>query len=211
VFNKFTNLKGTAIPLAMLLLVAIFAKLVYLKTAESAYNIEEVPLTAVTLVGDSNALVDLSTTRLYGTAPITSAISLKLLGFNVLGLKFPNIVFALAAFVLLALLCRRIFQNAYGAYWLLPSALLVLGPPVIQMWGMKNRGGFVEIIFALVLCLWICASPPKDGVLSSCRKFIIAIVIGLATWSQPLAILWGVVVIGYVIWQDAAHSIRSVP
>lgn len=206
-----TNLKSTGFLLIALVLVAILLKFVYLKTAESTYNVEEIPLVSMTLIGGSNALADESTSRLYGTTPITSAISLKLFGFNALGLKFPNIVFAMATFVLLALLCRRIFQGAYRLAWLIPSALLVLGPPVIQVWGMKNRGGFIESIFALVLCLWICASPSKDGVLSTFQKFVIAIVIGLATWSQPIALLWGVVVIGYAVWQDAAYSIRSVP
>lgn len=194
----------------LLLLAALAFKVIYLKTAESSYNIEELPLSALTLAGDVRAQANIASTRLYGTAPITTAISLKVFGFTPLGLKFPNIVTFLLSVVFLSLFARRLPALRDANLWWLPALLLVIGPPVLQIWGMKNRGGFIETILALSICLWICARRQEEP-LPSLDKFILAIVIGLATWSQPIALVWGVVIMAFVFWQDARFDPRALP
>lgn len=211
-----TERSWTASYVLVLLLVALAAitiKIVYLNTAESGYNAEELPLSPMTLVSGNDAVSNVASTRLYGTANITTAASLKLFGFSVFALKAPNMLFFLLSLVFLYLFSRRYFSRVgKWAEWyaLMPSALLCLGPPVIQIWGMKNRGGFIESIFALTLCLWICASA-RDGLLSSIQKLMLAIIIGLATWSQPIALLWGVIIIVYIIASDLLADPRSLP
>lgn len=195
----------------VLLILAGFAfKFIYLKTAESSYNIEELPLSALTLVGDTHAQANVSKTRLYGTAYITTAMSLETFGFTPLGLKFPNMVLFFISLVFLSLFSRRLTALRERSAWLLPAALLVMGPPVIQIWGMKNRGGFIETICALTICLWICARPANE-LLPSLHKLVLAIIIGLAIWSQPIALVWGVIVIAYVLWQEASLSPKTLP
>ncbi|WP_081974934.1 glycosyltransferase family 39 protein [Novilysobacter arseniciresistens] len=205
------NSRRTVLSIVALVLVALVWKVIYLKTAESTYNTEELPLAPITLVAGSDVLTDIAATRLYGTSAITSAASFELFGFTPLGVKFPNIVFFLTTIILLCLLCKRLLSEDNRYLWMMPGVLLVVGPPVIQIWGMKNRGGFIEGIFALVLCLWLCSRTPEGRPLSDLHKLIIALVIGVATWSQPLSLVWGIVLVGYILWQDAAYSIRNVP
>lgn len=193
---------------AFIILSALAIKTVYLHSAESRYNAEELPLAPMTLVSGTPANVDVAATRLYGTYNITTALSLKAFGFTTLGVKAPNILFFFLTLLLLYFFSRRYLATKHRWHSLLPVALLCFGPPVIQIWGMKNRGGFIENIFALALCLWICASA-KDGKLTSIQKLALAIIIGLATWSQPIGIVWGSVILGYVLLQDLQSSIRE--
>lgn len=195
---------------ALLVLAGLAFKFIYLETAESSYNIEELPLSALTLAGDNRAQANIASTRLYGTAYITTAMSLETFGFTPLGLKFPNIVLFFLSLVFLSLFSRRLTDLGKQSVWLLPAALLVMGPPVIQIWGMKNRGGFIETTCALTICLWICARPVK-GPMPSLDKLILGIIIGLAIWSQPISLVWGVVITGYVLWQDTSFSVKALP
>lgn len=206
----YPNLKRDLLIAASLLLIALAFKFVYLKTAESTYNIEELPLAALTLAGDVRAQANIATTRLYGTAPITTALSLQAFGFTPLGLKFPNIVAFLLTVVFVSLFARKTPALRDGGLWWLPALLMVIGPPVLQMWGMKNRGGFIETMLALAICLWMCARR-QDAPLPSLDKLLLALIIGLATWSQPIAAVWGVVILAYVFWQDARFAPRELP
>jgi len=185
---------------------AIILKVVYIETAESSYNAEELPLAAMGLVGEGGSVADVAVTRLYGTHNITTALSFKVFGFNVLGVKAPNIIFFFLSVFFLYLLIKRHLGGCYRWFALMCSALLVFGPPVIQIWGMKNRGGFIENIFALVVCLWICAGV-KDRAFTRPEKFAVAIIIGLATWSQPIATVWGACVLSYIFIWSLRHEI----
>lgn len=205
-----STLRRLLVPVLLLVIAAVALKAVYLQTAESSFNAEELPLSALTLAGDTRAQANIATTRLYGTAPITTTLSLEAFGFTPLGLKLPNIVFFFLSMIFLALLARRLPELKVGMLWLLPSTLLVLGPPVVQIWGMKNRGGFIETFFALILCLWICARREAFP-LRSIDKLAVAIIVGLAVWSQPIAIIWGAALFAYVLWMDASFSPKALP
>lgn len=206
------NLRAIRIPSALaamaIVLLGIALKLVYLDTAESSYNSEELPLAAMGLVGGAEALTNVASTRLYGTSYITTAIALKLFGFSVFGLKAPNIAFFFLTLGFLWWTARRYLVRLNQWYVLLPSALLCLGPPVIQMWSMKNRGGFIENIFALTVCLGICAYS-TDGRLSAQRKLLLGVVVGLAVWSQPIGIIWGSVLFAYIVLAHLHHSLKE--
>lgn len=191
-----------------LVLAALALKFLYLHTAESAYNAEELPLAAMGLVGGAEALTNVASTRLYGTSYITTAIALKLFGFSVFALKAPNIAFFFLTLGFLWWTARRYLVRLNQWYVFLPSALLCLGPPVIQMWSMKNRGGFIENIFALTVCLGICAYS-TDGRLSAQRKLLLGVVVGLAVWSQPIGIIWGSVLFAYVVLAHLHHSLKE--
>jgi hypothetical protein len=204
------GVKRDLLIVAVLLLCAVAFKWVYLQTAESSYNIEELPLPALTLAGDIRAQANIATTRLYGTAPITTALSLQAFGFTPLGLKFPNIVAFLLTAVFLGLFARRLPALRDSGLWWLPVLLWVMGPPVLQIWGMKNRGGFIETMLALAICLWMCARH-QESPLPPLDKLLLALVIGIATWSQPIALVWGVVILAYVFWQDARFAPRALP
>lgn len=191
-----------------IVLSAFAIKAVYLHSAESRYNAEELPLAPMALVSGTPANVDVAATRLYGTYNITTALSLKAFGFTTLGVKAPNILFFFLTLLLLYFFSRHYLATGNRWHSLLPVALLCFGPPVIQIWGMKNRGGFIENIFALALCLWICAAA-KDGKPTPMQKLMLAIIVGLATWSQPIGIVWGSVILGYVLLQDLGSSVRE--
>lgn len=197
--------------LLLLLLAALAFKLVYLKTAEHSYNSEELPLAALTLAGKGTALADASATRLYGTAPITTAAGLWLFGFTITGLKFFSILFGLLFLYLMSLVGKRYFREHGSLVGLMPAGLLVLGPPVVQIWGIKNRGGFIENLAALAFCLWVYLGAARKGRFSSLQKLVLAIVVGVATWSQPMALTWGIVLLGFVLWHEFLVSPRQIP
>lgn len=182
----------------LLVLCALAIKLAYLATAESSYNAEEVAAAAVDLVSQGPSRIDVTTTRLYGTSLITSGLSYYLFGITVFAMKLPNLLFFMASLMVLILLSKRLLPSTSKYLFLIPPLLFALGPPVLQMWGLKNRGGYIESIFALVLCLWVIA---KDrGYLDPKKKnlLILSIVIGLATWSQPISLVWGLPLLLFV-------------
>lgn len=187
--------------LSIIFVLAVLIKVLYINTAESSFNSEELPLASMILAGDGRAVTDVAVTRLYGTSYLTTALSLYFFGFDVLGLKMPNIIFFFSSILFLACLAARLFSVAKSWIVLLPSALLCFGPPVMQIWGMKNRGGFIENIFALTVCLWICAGV-RDRSFSLREKFLVAVIVGLATWSQPIALVWGICVFAYINLYD---------
>lgn len=195
--------------LSVIVVCAVAFKVVYLTTAESKYNSEELPLAAMALASGSDAITNVGVTRLYGTSYITTALSLEAFGFTTLGVKAPNIVFFFLAIFFIFLFSRDFLK--YKKHWLslVPILLLCVGPPVLQMWGMKNRGGFIENIFALSLCLWLIMSARDSGV-DDVKKFLIGLTVGVATWSQPIGLLWGGVVIGYLVLLEFQSSVRSV-
>lgn len=192
----------------VILLVTVAMKVLYLKTAESAFNSEELPLASMSLVSDSGAVTNVGVTRLYGTSYITSAISLEILGFNAAGLKAPNVAFFFLFLVALYILVNRQFSRVSQWYALAAVFMLSMGPPVIQMWGMKNRGGFVENLFALALCLWLLATSrnldPSDS-----RRFLMGLIVGLAVWSQPIGLVWGLVIFFVLAYQDVVQSVAK--
>ncbi|MDR6842921.1 glycosyltransferase family 39 protein [Pseudoxanthomonas sacheonensis] len=215
--STFDAAKRNWIHIAMVLLVVIAAvaiKWIYFETAESAYNVEELPLASMALVAGNSHLSDIAATRLYGTAPITTALSLKAFGFSVFAIKFPNLVFFFAALAFVYLTARNLFGKEARGFALVPVVLFALGPPVTQIWAMKNRGGFIENIFALAFCIWVCSRRGAAGT-SQLANLCLAIVIGLAAWSQPIAFVWGLAVVAYLLAVDfkqgPTRPIKTVP
>lgn len=202
------------LPILLVAVLAISIKWVYLQTAESGYSAEELPLAPMALVAGNQNISDVSLTRLYGTVSITTALSLKAFGFSVFSIKLPNLLFFFATLIFLYLAAVNLLGNEKRSYALVPVILLALGPPVMQVWGMKNRGGFIENLCAFAFCVWVVSRKEGAG-LTQLAKFTVAIVVGLAAWSQPMAIVWGAVVIAYVIALDLDRGFfcaaRSVP
>lgn len=169
-----------------ILLITIAIKIVYMMTAESTADAEEIPLSAVDLVSGGAGAFDIESTRLYGFNFITTAISLFFFGYRVVALKLPGLGFFIASTVFLFLLGRRIFQDRPWHYQVLPAALIALGPPVAQMWALKNRGGFIETWAILAVLLWLydvwrSRGRPKHLIMA------MGILMGLAVWAQPIA------------------------
>ena len=194
--SRFSRFDGFLI--VALLLLALGIKIVYLQTAESLYNSEEAPIVASDVVAQNPHQVDIGATRLYGTGPFTTAVSIYVLGFKPVALKLPNLVFFLGTLFFLALLARHVLPATPRYIFILPALLLAIGPPVAQIWGLKNRGGFIETMFALAFLLWMMAR--KNGYFraNSNQLLFFAIVIGIATFSQPIAIIYGLVLLFFV-------------
>jgi hypothetical protein len=194
-----------------LALVALVIRGVYLFTAESSFDAEEVPIQALNLISGQSAVADLSINRLYGVANLLSSLSLATFGWHVYALKMPNLLLFMVLLGFLAAIAWRLFEGRSLRILAMPVAMLALGPPVIQMWSLKNRGGFIETVCLLTVVLWLLA----EGMGSSAqgrinRHFLVGILMGLAIWAQPIALVWVLPTLAYLCAVEWKAGLRGV-
>ncbi|WP_157062582.1 hypothetical protein [Pseudoxanthomonas dokdonensis] len=195
------NVRDARFWLGVLIVVvlAVAIKMVYVRTAESLYSAEELPLAAISVAGGDGRITDIAVTRLYGTSNLTTAASLKVLGFDAMALKAPNMLFGLLTIVLIYLSVANLIKEEKSLYALWVATAFALGPPIIQIWSLKNRGGFIENIFGFALCIWICSRAQRtERRLAPIEILIVGLVIGVCIWSQPIGIVWGSVMMAFV-------------
>ena len=194
--------------LLIIVLAALVVKYIYLRTAERLVDIEELPIDPLKLVTGHRAGGDFGNTRLYGFNYITNSIFLWVFGYRITSLKLTSLAFFLMS-------CWGMLKVAYD--WLkghpvrmkwLPVCLIAFGPPVVQIWALKNRGGFIETWAALPWLIWLYGRWSEDSD-NGVTLFIIGALGGLALWAQPIALVFVVPVFAGVAWQSLGHGWRA--
>lgn len=194
------------------LLIVVFAalavKYIYLRTAERLVDVEELPLDPLKLVTGHRAGGDFGSTRLYGFNYITNSIFLWIFGYKIASLKLTSLAFFLMS-------CWGMLKVAYDWFkghptWMkwLPVCLIAFGPPVAQMWALKNRGGFIETWAVLPWLIWLYGRWSEDFE-NGAALFVIGALSGLALWAQPIALVFVVPVFAGVAWQSLDRGPRA--
>lgn len=193
-----------------LFIVAILGvKYIYLHTAESGVDIEELPLPPLNAIAHGVGRVDFADTRLYGFNYITNYIFLYLFGYSVESLKLTSLVFFLAACLAVFSVSRSWFQGQDGWLKYLPVSLLAFGPPVAQMWALKNRGGFIETIAIFAIMVWLYQRWISRPTRTDC-VYALGVLGGIAIWAQPISLVFVVPVFAGLVWETFRDGWRPV-
>lgn len=201
------NLRGV-IALVLVCVLALLVKYLYFRTAERLVDIEELPLTPLKLAAGVPFGDEFSKTRLYTVTYITNAIFLWLFGFNVGSLKLTSFAFFVVASWGTLLTAYDWLADRPRWFKWMPFFLIALGPPVAQMWALKNRGGFIETWAALAWVLWLYGRWTRLPV-SNLLLAVLGATCGLAIWAHPIALVFVVPSVIGVIFESFRVSLRN--
>ena len=124
----------------------------------------------------------------------TAAPLFRVLDSSTVLLKLVPTAYSLGFLVLSALVARQLFGIGPG---LATAAYLAVPPSMWAVWSTKARGGYAEVLFlgeALLLASLVLARAPSRRVAA-----VWGVLAGLALWTHPLAIVYVLPALVYVL------------
>jgi hypothetical protein len=125
-------------------------------------------------------------------------------GSSTAALKIVPGLYSLGFIVLSALVARRLFGPGPGLF---TAAYLALPPMMLALWSVKARGGYAELLFLgesmLLLTLMVLTARRP-----AMRAGALGLIGGLAFWTNPLAVVYLVPAVVYLIAAPSSTAIR---
>lgn len=189
------------VAVALLLIAAVVIKAIYIHTAERLVDIEEVPIDSLRVLTGRGDVSDFAFSRLYNFNYITNTIFFWVFGYKIVSLKLTSFAFYIISCLGLIWVSRDWFKGRPAWVKWLPFCLVAFGPPVAQIWALKNRGGFIETWAILPWIIFIygrwCEAPGE-----SIKLALLGVLSGIALWAQPIALTFVLPMFVGVVWES---------
>lgn len=128
--------------------------------------------------------------------PVSAAISFALFGPSVVSLRLAPTLYSLLFIFFSERVARRAFGDAAAAA---TSIYLAICPLFLLTWSVKARGGYAELVTLGSAILWLSLDLDGSKTNHSWSWPLLGAVAGLAVWTDPLAVVYLVPTVFYLV------------
>ncbi|MBP1157466.1 MULTISPECIES: hypothetical protein [unclassified Paenibacillus] len=178
----------------------ISIKIIYMFTAQSTINGEEANIGTLAMhyIHNWNIDLDYSQTRLYSISRYFTALLFFFFGISIPVLKSSSLIFSILYIGAFYLLIREIYRDLpitrkNQLFFVVTFGYVCISPSLLNIWSLKNRGGFIESLFIGTLIIYLTIKYIRSQHINKTQFLIMGYLWGLALWVHPITISYIVV------------------